>query len=245
MQKIKASGSLPPGSSKVTTQGSSRPVGKALTIKKEIKMKKWMLVSIVISLVLVITACGNSQSASASATATTTLSREEQLLVGTIKLESTDLDVSADQAKELLPLWMTLQSMASSGTSASEEVDAVVSQIESIMSSKQISSISTMNLSQQDLMTAITDTGTSLTASSAAGTTNASSLQAQAGAGAPADGNPPADMSGSMPPSSGAQPVDQAQTVTQTSSSQATGTTSQVTTALINTLVELLQKKVV
>jgi hypothetical protein len=102
-----------------------------------------------------------------------------------------------------------------------------------------------MNLTRQDLAGTAVDTGTSLTTSNATSTTNINSLQAQAGAGGPGDGNPPADMGGGMPASSGTQPVDQTQTVTtQADSSQASGTTDQVTTALINTLVELLQKKV-
>jgi hypothetical protein len=207
-------------------------------------MKKWMLVSIVISLLLALTACGSSQSSKTSAVDTTTLSLEEQLLVCTFKLESTSLAVGTDQAKQLLPLWETLQSLVSSGTAASQEVDSVVSQIKSTMSTEQISSIAAMNLTQQDLVAAATDTGTSLTASSMASTTNASSVQAQANAGVPSSGNPPTDMNGGMPPSSSAQPVDQAQTVTtQAARSQASGSSNQVTTALINTLVELLQKK--
>jgi hypothetical protein len=208
-------------------------------------MKKWMLVSIVISLILVLSACGSSQSSNASATATTTLSLEEQMLVGTIKLESTSQAVSAAQAKDLLPLWETLQSMASSGTAASQETDAVVSQIESTMSPEQISSITAMDLTQKDLVAAATDTGTSLATSSTASTTNASSVQPQAGAGAPGGGNPPTDMGPGMPASTGAQAAGQTQTgTTQAVNSQSTGTTSQVSTALINALVQLLQKKI-
>ena len=52
-------------------------------------------------------------------------------------------------------------------------------------------------------------------------------------------------MSGAMPPSSGAQIVGQTQaSSTQTVNSQSTGSTNQVSPALINALVELLQKKV-
>jgi hypothetical protein len=206
-------------------------------------MKKWMLVSFVIGMVLALTACGSTQSSSASATATTELSQEEQLLVGTIKLESTSLAVSADQARDLLPLWETLQSMASSGTAASQEVDAVVSQIESTMSPAQISRITAMNLTRQDLMAAATDTGTSLTISGSSSTTEASSVQPQAGAGTPAGGNPPADMGAGMPASMGAQSAGQTGS-TETASSQSTATTSQLSTALINTVVQLLQKKI-
>lgn len=209
-------------------------------------MKKWMVISIVIVLVLALSACGSGPSSSASATATTTLSMEGQLLVGTLKLESTSLAVSSTQAQNLLPLWETLQSLATSGTAATQEVDAVVSQIESTMSAEQISSITAMKLTQQDLAAAVMNTGTASTSSSSASATNASSVQPQANAGAPGagnlgGGNPPTDMGGSMPASTGAQ----SQTGTsQVVTGQPSGTTSQVSPALLNALVELLKKKI-
>jgi len=213
-------------------------------------MKRWMAVSIVIVLVLVLTACGNGTSATASATATTALPMEGQLLVGTLKLESTSLAVNSSQAAQLLPLWETLQSLASSSTAASQEIDSVVSQIESTMSTDQISSITAMNLTQQDLAAAITDTGTSTTASNSTGAANASSVQIQTGASAtgagnPGGGNPPADMGAGMPLPTGAQSTAQTQTgTTQTVTGQSAGTTNQVTPALINALVEILKKKI-
>jgi len=213
-------------------------------------MKKWMIVTIVIGLVLALTACGSSQSSTAAATPSTALSQEAQLLVGTLKLESTTQAVSVNQAGQLLPLWETLQSLASSGTAASQEVDAVVSQIETTMSTQQVASITAMNLTQHDLAVAIADTGSSSTSSSSANSTNANSAQIQAGAGAPAGGdpggwNPPADMGGSLAASTGAQSAGQSQTgSTQTVTSQSTATSSQVPVALIQALVELLQKKI-
>ena len=213
-------------------------------------MKKWMIVIILIGLVLALTACGSSQSSTAAATPSTTLSLEGQLLVGTLKLESTSQAVSADQAGQLLPLWETLQSLASSGTAASQEVDAVVSQIKSSMSTQQISSITAMNLTQQELAVAIADTGTSSTNSSSANSTSANSAQIQAGAGAPAGGdpgggNPPADRGGSLAGSTSAQSAGQSQTgLTQAVTSQSAATSSQVPVALIQALVELLQKKI-
>ena len=75
--------------------------------------------------------------------------------------KSTTLAVTSDQADELLPLWETLQSLASSGTAASEEINAGEDQIESTMSPQQISSITAMNFTQQDLAAAIVDTGAS------------------------------------------------------------------------------------
>jgi hypothetical protein len=221
-----------------------------LAIEKETKMKKWMIVTIVIGLVLALTACGSSQSSTAAATPSTALSLEGQLLVGTLKLESTSQAVSADQAGQLLPLWETLQSLASSGTAASQEVDAVVSQIESTMSAQQISSITAMDLTQQDLAVAIADAGASSANSNSANSITANSAQMPAIAGAPAagdpgGGNPPADMGGSLAASSGAQSAGQTQTgSTQAVTSQSTGATSQVPAALIQALVELLQKKI-
>jgi hypothetical protein len=126
-------------------------------------MKKWMFVTIIVSLVLALTACGSTQSSNAAATASTTLSLEGQLLVGTFKLENTTLAISSKQASTLLPLWETLESLASSNTAASQEVDAVVSQIESTMSSQQVSSITAMKLTQKDLAAAALDTGTTST----------------------------------------------------------------------------------
>lgn len=213
-------------------------------------MKKWMIVSIVIGLVLVVTACGSSHSSTAAATPSTALSLEGELLIGTLKLESTSQAVSADQAGKLLPLWETLQSLASSGTAASQEVDAVVSQIEGTMSAQQISSITAMDLTQQDLLVAIADTGAASTSSSSSNSTSANPTQIQAGAGAPSSGdpgggNPPADMGGSLADSTGAQSAGQTQTSsTQAVTNQSTGTTNQIPAALIQALVELLQKKI-
>ena len=208
-------------------------------------MKKWMVVSFVIILVVVLSACGSAQTADATATASASISMEEQLLVGTIKLESTSLAVTSAQADELLPLWETLQSLASSSTAATQEVDAVVSQIESSMSAEQISSITAMKLSQQDLLAATADAGATTTTSSSVNTSGTNAAQPQGGAGATGAGAPPADMGGGMPASGAVSSTGQGQTgTTQTVSSQTTGSTNQVSPALLNALVELLKKKI-
>jgi hypothetical protein len=207
-------------------------------------MKKWMFVTIIVSLMLALTACGSTQSSNAAATASTTLSLEGQLLVGTLKLENTTLAISSKQASTLLPLWETLESLASSNTAASQEVDAVVSQIESTMSSQQVSSITAMKLTQKDLAAAALDTGTTSTTTSSASTVKTSAAQIQTGAGAAAGGNPPSDMGGGMPGATDVQSASQTQTGTsQAVTSQSSGTSNQVSAAMINALVELLQKK--
>jgi hypothetical protein len=208
-------------------------------------MKKMLLVSIVISLVLALTACGSTQNTTAVATASTTLSQEGQFLVGTLKLENTSLAVTSEQANTLLPLWETLESLASSNTAASQEVDAVVSQIESSLSAQQVSGITTMKLTQQDLAALALDTGTSSTTAASNNTAKTSAAQLQALTGDPGTGNPPGGMDAGMGAASDVQTVSQAQTGTsQAVSTPSAVTTNQVPAAMIKVLVALLQKKV-
>jgi hypothetical protein len=224
---------------------------------KEIEMKKIILASILFTLLLALVACGGTSNSGSTTSNSTSLTLEEELLVGTFKLESTDLGVSSDQASQLLPLWETLQSLAKSGTAASEEIDAVVSQIEGTMSQQQLDAITAMELTQRDLESELTALGVSASNSNANSSSSTTSVQGLANAGPTGGGsdsaggnpggggNPPSDMTGGDP--SGAvtgQQLDQVQASTaQTSSSQATGTSSQISSALISALVELLQKK--
>jgi hypothetical protein len=206
-------------------------------------MKKWTFITITVNLVLALTACGSAQTTSAAATASNALSLDGQLLVGTFKLENTSLAITSGQASTLLPLWETLQSLASSNTAASQEVDAVVSQIESSMSAEQVSSISAMKLTQQDLAAAAIDTGTAATTASSSSTVKTSA--AQLPAGAPAGGNPPSDGGGGNPGATDVQSSSQTQAGTsQAVSTPSIGTTEQVSAAMIKALVALLQKKI-
>ena len=207
-------------------------------------MKKNISVTIIASLILALTACGSTQSSSAAATASTTLSQEGQLLVGTFKLEDTTLEVTSAQAATLLPLWETLESLASSNTAASQEVDAVVSQIESSMTAQQISSITAMKLTQSDLAATAVNTGAASTTTSSTSTTKTSSAQQQAGA--PSGGNPPSEVSGGVPGGTDVQAISQTQTGTSSSAAimPSAVTTSQVSPAMIKAVVELLQTKI-
>jgi hypothetical protein len=208
-------------------------------------MKKIILAFASFTLLFALAACGSAAATSSATESSTSLSEEGQLLVGTLKLETTGLAVSSTQATQLLPLWETLQSLSTSGTAATEEVQAVVDQIKSTMSAQQVSSITAMKLTRQDLAAAITDNGAATSASSSASTTSSSSAQSLAGglagapAGAPGGGNPPADMA-----PTGAGSAGMAQAVsTQAVAGQTSGTSNQIPAALINALVELLKKK--
>jgi len=75
------------------------------------------------------------------------------LMLGTFKLEDTDSPVTPAQAAELLPLWKALRSLDESETTAVEELEAVVNQIEGIMTSEQMAAIEAMQLSFEDMRT--------------------------------------------------------------------------------------------
>jgi len=207
-------------------------------------MKKTILAFTFISLMFALVACGGIGSTGTTTATSTSLSLEGQLLVGTIKLETTDLAVSSEQASQLLPLWETLQSLEASGTAATEEVQAVVDQIKSTMSAQQISGITAMKLTQQDLTTAVTENRASSTSSSTVSTSSSQVQPVNAagapGGGGPGSGNPPTDIS-----STGASSVGLAQAgSTQAVTGQTSGNSNQIPAALINALVELLKKKV-
>ncbi len=72
------------------------------------------------------------------------------LAVGTLRLEETDLAVQADQAAQLLPLWQAYRSLSASETTAAVELEAVISQIEAIITPAQLQSIQTMGLTTAD-----------------------------------------------------------------------------------------------
>lgn len=82
-----------------------------------------------------------------------------QLMMGTFKLEETGYPVTPEQAAELLPLWKALRSLGESETTAAQELQAVVNQIEDTLTSEQMSAIEGMELSLQDMRTIAEEMG--------------------------------------------------------------------------------------
>lgn len=79
------------------------------------------------------------------------LSAPLQVALGTIKLDGTKDAVTAQQAKELLPLWETMQVLETSDTAATEEKDALVTQIQETMTQQQTQAITALGLTRQDM----------------------------------------------------------------------------------------------
>jgi hypothetical protein len=104
-------------------------------------------------LILTLTACASSgPQAGAGAQ---TLSTQAQLAIGTLRLEDTEYPITAEQAKELLPMWYVLQDLNDSDTAAQEEIDGLTHQIQETLTSDQTDAISALNLNREDMFTAM------------------------------------------------------------------------------------------
>ncbi len=116
---------------------------------------------ILVLVVLGLAACGAAEGsttgeAASSATAVApaadiNLTDEMKLMLGTMKLDEVSLPPDAEQASELLLLWQAYQSLATSDTAASQEMEAVLAQIERAMTAEQLAAIAAMDLDQEDL----------------------------------------------------------------------------------------------
>lgn len=84
------------------------------------------------------------------------LTIERKLAAGTLKLEGTNLAVTADEAKKLLPLWQQIKTMSADTNSSADQIQAVYDQIKSAMTNDQIQAIDKLSFSDmQSLMTSL------------------------------------------------------------------------------------------
>ena len=90
------------------------------------------------------------------------LSLRNQLNLGILKLEDNpDLAVTPEQATQLLALWQGLTTLTKSGTGATVEVDAMLSQIENTLTDEQRQAIVDMHLVQEDIQVVAQEWGLS------------------------------------------------------------------------------------
>jgi hypothetical protein len=142
------------------------------------KTKKFVfpLAAVMVILVMTLVACGAKSNNSASQNGSSNspvanatpgarnftnqpLPLAESLVVGTFKLEGTPNAITPAQATALVPLWQAYAQLTSSNTAAQAEIDSVVSQIQSTMTSQQLQAITAMKLTRQDLATEMTALG--------------------------------------------------------------------------------------
>jgi hypothetical protein len=129
-------------------------------------MKKFTYAILCLIIVLGLVACGGGdgntqedETTTAADTGDVSLSIETQLILGTMKLDGTDLEVTADQASELLTLWKAFKSLSTSDTAAEEELDAVINQIQKTMTAEQLDAIQAMDLEQGDMASLMEELG--------------------------------------------------------------------------------------
>ena len=162
-----------------------------------------------------------------------------QLMIGTMKLEETEMAVTVEQAASLLPLWSLLQNMTGSDTVAQAEIDAVAKQINAAMTAEQLAYIAALDFSELDMRALFAELGIEL-GLRGGGTGEGSALE-----GGPAGGEIPGSgqgggRGGGIP--GGAQPSPEQQATRE--ALRAEGGGLGVNPVMIQALIDLLQGKV-
>jgi len=114
-----------------------------------------------------------------------------KLLIGIFKLEDTELAVTPEQAKSLLPLWQAVRSLSNSDTAASAEMAAVEQQIQDTLTPEQMDQINAMPLTRADLQTLAGELGISFGGGNRANATGTPGAGGFPGGGFPGGGAPP------------------------------------------------------
>lgn len=152
------------------------------------------------------------------------VSVEMQLLLGSIKLEGTDLKITKEQANILLPLWTNFQTLSQSmmpargdmgqgqpnstpqpqtvDTAAQAQIDEIMKQIQSSMRPEQINAIAAMQITQEAAQTIMQEQG--LTMGNPQQGSGGQQPQGTPPAGGP-DGQPPSGDQMGTPPDGGLQ----------------------------------------
>jgi uncharacterized membrane protein YgcG len=127
-------------------------------------MKTKLITLSSIAVVLILAGCsrglgGASSSGPLNTNYSNAVSIPEQLILGTFKLEDTDLAVTPEEAAQLIPLWQAYESVANSDSASQQEVDATINQIQETMSPEQVQAIAGMKLTSQDTQTVFQSQG--------------------------------------------------------------------------------------
>ena len=210
-------------------------------------MKKVITVSILTIFALLLAACGNNASAQSNngfrqnnGNSSAPLPQSTKLLIGTLKLDGTPQAVTAQQAAQLIPLWQLYASLETSSTAASQEVDATVQQIQATMTAEQIQAIESMNITRRDEFTTLQQMG--LAQANASGTP-------QPGTGTQGQGNRSGGGGfggGGFPGGGGGQGnrnFNPSQIATAQAARGQGGSTNRIPSALIDALIQYLQKQ--
>jgi hypothetical protein len=200
------------------------------------------LLTILLLFSLIITACSNTQANSTQES--TDLPATTELVIGTLKLEGTEQEVTREQAQELLVMWQAYRELASSDTAAQAEIDGLIEQIQETMTEEQLGAVSAMNLTQQDISAlmqgqSVATGSTQRSSSSTVTQSNTGFVPPDGGGGAPPDGGMAGELGGvggPMPDSS----ASQSQTA---SEGQGVSISTKVPIALVGALIQYLEQR--
>ncbi len=223
--------------------------------------KKIILTTIAFILLVSAAACGGqaaaaTSTATAGAQSTNASTLQSKLGAGILKLSGTDLAVTTDQAKTLLPLWKAVKSLSGANSTSTQEMTALYKQIQGALSADQLTAIEKMSWSPSDVSAIIQQYGTQTGGTQTSGAQVSQALsqavsqaaQGQSqGSGAAPSGNPP---SGGAPAGGASAGGDSAMSAINGTSQQSTSTTTQSSTPqstdlnvlLANAVITLLQK---
>jgi hypothetical protein len=199
------------------------------------KTKFTVLFTVITMIAILLAACSGADAATASGSSG--LSTATKLVVGTLNLEGTGNAVTTAQATQLLTLWEGYQSLNKSDTSSQLELDALVKQIQGIMTANQLQAIEAMNLTEQSVSEETQSISGSAIANAPVSTPGSTTLNQAAPGGGP----------GGMPGGGGGDSVMSAinggTTLQGTpASTQAAGNTgaTQVNSMVLNALIQML-----
>jgi hypothetical protein len=132
-------------------------------------MKKYWFLTGLLASALLLSACGNagtSPNVQSGSTAQSNSAADPsaqgsngqldmpvslKLALGTLNLDGSDQEVSADEATALLPLWKAVRSLGDSDTVAVEEMNALYDQIHETMTPEQVAAIDQMQLTRESM----------------------------------------------------------------------------------------------
>ena len=183
---------------------------------------------------------GCSGAIAATASSNSGLSTATQLAVGTLKLEGTTQAVSSAQAAQLLTLWEGYESLSMSDTSSQVELEALVKQIQGIMTADQLQAIETMNLTDQSVSELMQSMGGSANASTPASTPGSTSISQAAPGGGP--GGMPGGAAGDSVMSAINGGMTTQSTPASTQANSDAGST-QVSSMVLNALIQMLNSR--
>ncbi len=168
----------------------------------------------------------------------------EQLIIGTFKLEDTDLAVTPETAAQLIPLWQAYSSLTASDSASQLELEALINQIQETMSPDQMQAIVDMKLTRDDIRTALQAQGGAFGPAGGSGQSRGGTpVPGERGGGFPGGGPP----DGGIPGIGGGGGFGRGQIATPNPQAMATFQARRANTGaspgLINALIEFLQTK--